>query len=74
MQWHSVRRVTDSRRAPDLEIGSDWGQTRSKTVTWHDPTVTAAAGSALSGLEFLLAIRDGRLPPPPIGGVLGLRL
>jgi uncharacterized protein (TIGR00369 family) len=26
----------------------------------------------MDGLEFLRAIRDGRLPPPPIAGLLGL--
>ena len=31
----------------------DWGTPRTKTVTWYDPEMTAAAGSGLSGLEFL---------------------
>ncbi len=29
---------------------------------------------ALSGLDHLRAVRDGRLPGPPIGGTLGFRL
>ncbi|WP_250285683.1 MULTISPECIES: PaaI family thioesterase [unclassified Frankia] len=45
---------------------SAWGEPRSKTVTWHDPLPTAAVGRTMSGLDFLLAIRDGRVPPPPI--------
>src|SRR5580700_9891575 len=40
----------------------DWGTPRTKTVTWYDPEMTAAAGSGLSGLEFLQALVDGRLP------------
>jgi uncharacterized protein (TIGR00369 family) len=28
----------------------------------------------MSGIEFLRAIRDGRLPPPPIAALLGFRL
>jgi uncharacterized protein (TIGR00369 family) len=48
-----------------------WGEPRSKTVTWHDPMATAAAGAELSGLEFLRAVADRRLPPAPIGGLLG---
>jgi uncharacterized protein (TIGR00369 family) len=44
-----------------------WGEPRSKTVTWHDPMATAAAGAELSGLDFLTAIAEKRLPPAPIG-------
>ena len=43
-----------------------WGEPRSKTITWHDPAVGAAAAPSMSGLEFLRAIGDGTLPPPPI--------
>jgi uncharacterized protein (TIGR00369 family) len=43
-----------------------WGRPRSKTITWHDPLVTAAALHELSGLEALAAIRDGLVAPPPI--------
>jgi uncharacterized protein (TIGR00369 family) len=44
-----------------------WGEPRSRTVTWHDPRVTAAGALERSGLETLQAIRDGVLPPAPIG-------
>lgn len=47
-----------------------WGQPRSKTVTWYDPLQTAAAGAQLSGLEFLTAVAEGRLPGAPIGGLM----
>ena len=55
--------------------GQDWGAPRAKTVQWYDPSITAAAagGSGLSGLEFLLAIRDGKLPAPPIAVLMGMR-
>ena len=36
--------------------------------------ITAAAGATLNGLEFLRAIRDGALPPPPIAALLGMRM
>ncbi|MGO9344122.1 MAG: PaaI family thioesterase [Acidimicrobiales bacterium] len=52
----------------------DWGESRSKTVVWHDPMITAAAGVELSGLEFLRAIRDGLLPPPPIAVLFGFEI
>jgi uncharacterized protein (TIGR00369 family) len=50
-----------------------WGPPRAKTVTWYDPERTASAGSGLSGLEFLQALVDGRLPPAPLVMLLGFR-
>ena len=47
---------------------------RSLTVEWSDPAALAAAGRSMPGLEFLRAIRDGRLPQPPIAQLLGFRL
>ena len=47
---------------------------RSLSVSWDDPAALADAGRALSGIDFLRAIRDGRLPPPPIAQLLGFRL
>ncbi len=51
--------------APATAPGS-WGEPRTRTVSWHDPMVTAAGGRERSGLEALQAVRDGLLPPPPI--------
>jgi uncharacterized protein (TIGR00369 family) len=47
---------------------------RSLTVSWQDPEALAHAGRSMSGIEFLGAIRDGRLPAPPIAELLGFRL
>ena len=47
-----------------------WGEPRSKTVSWYDPMQTAAAASGLSGLEFLTAVAEKRLPGAPIGGLM----
>lgn len=47
---------------------------RELTVAWSDPAALAAAGASMSGIEFLRAIRDGRLPAPPIARLLGFRL
>jgi uncharacterized protein (TIGR00369 family) len=44
---------------------------RSRTVRWTDPGPTAQAGLAMSGLDYLCAIRDGRLPQPPISALIG---
>jgi uncharacterized protein (TIGR00369 family) len=40
--------------------------TSSLTVTWQDPTVSAAAGAQLAGLDYVRAIQTGEIPPPPI--------
>jgi uncharacterized protein (TIGR00369 family) len=64
--------MTDAAELDTLD--SAWGRARSKTVTWHDPRITAEARSELSGLEFLRAIRDGKLPPPPIAELFGMQM
>ena len=47
---------------------------RNLAVTWEDPVALAQAGRSMAGIEFLRAIRDGRLPHPPICALLGYRL
>jgi uncharacterized protein (TIGR00369 family) len=47
---------------------------RSLTVTWHDPFAAFEAGRKLAPIEHLRAIRDGRIPDPPIARLLGMRL
>jgi len=51
----------------------DWGTPASKVVEWYDPKITAAVVAQMSGLDFMRAIRDGKLPPPPIASLLGFR-
>jgi uncharacterized protein (TIGR00369 family) len=48
--------------------------TRQLSVSWKDPATLAEAGRSMSGIEFLRAIRDGRLPQPPIAQLLGFKL
>jgi len=43
-------------------------------ITWEDPQLIPAAGRRLSGLDFLQAMIDGRIPPPPIANLLNMRL
>jgi uncharacterized protein (TIGR00369 family) len=67
--------MSDTRQFGTHGVGTDgWGDARSKTVAWHDPTRTAAVGAKLAGLDFLTAIRDGKLPPPPIALLFGMRM
>lgn len=48
---------------------------RERRVAWDDPAALAAAGRSLSGLDFLRAMAECRLPPPPalllIGATMG---
>jgi uncharacterized protein (TIGR00369 family) len=47
---------------------------RTLTVEWSDPAALASAGRTMAGIDFLRAIRDGRLPAPPIAQLMGFRL
>jgi uncharacterized protein (TIGR00369 family) len=47
---------------------------RTLTASWQDPQALAQAGRSMSGIDFLRAIRDGKLPSPPIAELLGFRL
>ena len=47
---------------------------RTLSVSWQDPRTSAEAARGMSGIEFLQAIRDGRLPAAPIAELLGMRL
>ena len=47
--------------------------TRSRTISWEDPVETFGAAAGMSGFEYLEAIRDGELPPPPIAVLMGIR-
>jgi uncharacterized protein (TIGR00369 family) len=49
----------------------DDAEIRSKTVTWEDPLAGAALAKTMSGLEYLQAMLDGVIPPPPIVNLMG---
>lgn len=53
---------------PTTEKG--WGERRSKVVEWHDPAPTTARGLSMAGIDYLQAMIDGILPPPPISGLM----
>ena len=49
--------------------------TRSLTVTWEDPFAAFEEGKKLAKpLDYMRAIRDGRLPAPPIARLLSMDL
>jgi uncharacterized protein (TIGR00369 family) len=47
---------------------------RSLSVSWRDPQLLAQAARSMSGIDFLRAMIEGRLPPPPIAALLGFSL
>ena len=47
---------------------------RSFTVRWEDPGIIVRATPTMHGLDFLRAIKDGRIPTPPVARLIGLRL
>jgi uncharacterized protein (TIGR00369 family) len=53
---------------------SEIANQRSISITWSDPQPLAVAARTMPGIEFLRAVRDGRLPGPPIAQLLGFSL
>jgi uncharacterized protein (TIGR00369 family) len=48
--------------------------TRTRSFTWEDPALSAAAGLQLAGLEYMRAIAQGTMPAPPVARLLGFEL
>ncbi len=44
---------------------------RSRTITWQDPAPGFAKAAGMTGLEYIRALLDGQLPPPPMAATLG---
>jgi uncharacterized protein (TIGR00369 family) len=63
----TTQKLANSHTGPE-----HWGEPRSKTVSWHDPAVATAAMPGMSGLDYLQAMLDGKLPFPPIGALMGM--
>jgi uncharacterized protein (TIGR00369 family) len=57
----------------DDKSQQDWGEPRTRTVTWYDPHAAAAAGRTLPGLDYLRAIAARELPGAPIAALMGTR-
>ena len=48
---------------------------RTRTFSWDDPVALAAvAANGKTGLEFMRAVADGELPPPPIAQLLDMEI
>lgn len=46
-------------------------QRRERVVEWQVPAPVAKVAMGLSGIDAMLGIRDGRLPPPPFAKLIG---
>ncbi len=40
-------------------------------MTWDDPKAVLQATAGMSGLDYVKAMAEGRLPPPPIAATMG---
>lgn len=47
---------------------------RERTYSWKDPLQTAAQALQMPGIDFLQAIIDGNIPPPPVMHTLDIKL
>lgn len=56
------------------ERGGPGATGRCRLVVWEDPDALTVEGRRLAGLDFLRAVCDRRLPPPPIAQLIGFRL
>jgi uncharacterized protein (TIGR00369 family) len=45
---------------------------RTRKITWEDPTVAVQTGKTISGIAYLKALQSGELPPPPIAVLMGM--
>jgi uncharacterized protein (TIGR00369 family) len=51
-----------------------WGATRTKSVAWYDPAIARESAATMDGRDFLQAIVDGQVPPPPFAQLIGADL
>lgn len=58
-------------RAAEIAVEKP-GISRSLTLDWQDPTASAAEGSKLAGLEYMVAVMDGTIPPAPIAVLMNM--
>jgi uncharacterized protein (TIGR00369 family) len=49
-------------------------ETRSRTITWQDPLIGAKRALSMKGLDYLQAMIDGEIPPPPIIALMDMTL
>ena len=53
-------------------MSSNLQASRTRVISWEDPTEAVQTGKRISGLEYLKALQSGELPPPPIAVLMGM--
>jgi uncharacterized protein (TIGR00369 family) len=66
--------MTAQESTEDTSDAPDWGPEQSRTVVWHDPGEPARVGLAMPGIDYMRAVADGTLPPPPISRLIQMDL
>ena len=56
------------------DAGATADADRTRTYSWSDPLASFAEGAGLSGIEYLRAMAEGRIPWPPIAATTGIYL
>ena len=47
---------------------------RVHTLTWEDPDISARDVDAISGIDYLRAIKNGQIESPPVAKLVGYRI
>ena len=53
---------------------TDLQASRTRVITWEDPTAAVQTGKTISGIAYLRALQSGELPPPPIAVLIGMSI
>ena len=69
-----ARRVRDEKESGVAEGRTGWGEERSLTVRWNDPTTATFDGEPMSGIDQARALLNGDLPAAPVAQLLGMRM
>jgi uncharacterized protein (TIGR00369 family) len=47
---------------------------RTLNISWGDPKISARDATAITGLDYLKGIKDGKILPPPVARLVGYRI
>jgi len=53
---------------------NDTNTHRLHTITWDAPKLSTRDAAAISGLDYLLSLKEGKIKPPPAAKLIGYRL
>ena len=53
---------------------TDVQTSRTRVISWEDPTAAVQLGKTISGIEYLRAMLRGEIPPPPFAVLMGIRI